>query len=708
MKNILIAGTGSYIGDSVKRYLEQYPEEYRVDVLETIGLTPSPELFQGTDAVICVAGIAHRKETAENRPLYFKVNRDLVSKIARAAKRGGVRQFVLLSSMSVYGRETGHITKDTIPHPVNAYGKSKLQADERIKKLEDESFIFTCLRPPMVYGKGCRGNYQSLRKFAMKSPVFPRYKNDRSMIYIDNLCEFIKEAVDQEMRGLFFPQNEEYVNTSDMVQKIADLHGKKIKLTRVFNPAVQVVPIKVVKKVFGDLTYERSDLVSKYGFEESIALTEQEQAAGQSRVSEGGQETETEGRGKIGIIACALALPGEKGYTRFAYLADMLQKKGYEVDLYTSSFNHWEKAQRNPQAVEEIRSRTDYGIRLVHEPGYKKNIDVRRIISHTILAENAVKEIEKNSRDRKYDLLYAIIPDNGLAAAVTKYGNEQGIPVVIDVEDLWPESMEMVMHIPVVTDVLYYPYRKYARYAYKHASGFIGTSDEYRDKPLEYGADADLPRKTVYVGCDLDVFDGGVAEFSDGIEKDEKEFWIIYAGTLGTSYDIDTLVRAAQKLYADGYGDIYVKILGGGPLQEQFEAAAAEKPCHVDFLGYMPYEQMAAYLVKSDVTINSFVKKAAQSIVNKIGDYLAAGKPMINTCSSREFRSKVEQDGFGVNVEAENVDVLADAILQLYKDPELREQMGITARRIAEEQFDRKNAYVEIEKLIEAVRYRRA
>ena len=184
------------------------------------------------------------------------------------------------------------------------------------------------------------------------------------------------------------------------------------------------------------------------------------------------------------------------------------------------------------------------------------------------------------------------------------------------------------------------------------------------------------------------------------IEKPKDEFWIIYAGTLGTSYDIETLIKAAQKLYEEGYTEIHFKILGNGPLRGKFEALAKRKKCRVEFLGYQPYEKMAAYLVKSDVTINSFVKKAAQSIVNKIGAYLAAGKPMINTCSSIEFRNKVVNDGFGLNVEAENEDALAKVILKIYKDVIMRKQMGFIARRIAEEQFDRKNAYGIIENMI--------
>lgn len=273
MKRILITGAKSYIGENVKDYLEK-SNGYKVDIIDTMGLNPAPEIFQGYDVVFNVAGIAHIKETSENRHLYFDVNRDLVIKIAKAAKEGGIKQFILLSTMSVYGLTAGHISKDTVPHPNTAYGDSKLQADQEIAKLETEDFKVVFLRPPMVYGKGCKGNYQSLRSFALKSPIFPKYKNQRSMIYIGNLCEFVKLCIEEERSGMFFPQNAEYTNTSEMVKQIAEEHGKRIKLTKAFNWAIKFGKPGVVKKVFGDLIYEPVDQVSKFGIKESIGLTE--------------------------------------------------------------------------------------------------------------------------------------------------------------------------------------------------------------------------------------------------------------------------------------------------------------------------------------------------------------------------------------------------------------------------------------------------
>lgn len=273
-KKVLITGKNSYIGENIKEYLSNQPDYYDVEIIETKGLKPSVDLFLGCDVVINVAGIAHIKETDENRKLYYEINRDLSIDIAKNAKEAGVKQYVLLSSMSVYGVVTGHITKATVPHPINAYGDSKLQADNIIRNMEDDSFKVAIVRPPMVYGRGCKGNYQTLRKFAVKSPVFPDYKNERSMIYIGNLCEFMKCVIDREDSGLFFPQNREYVRTSAMVCTVARQHNKAIAMPRVFNIAIKVTPLTLVKKVFGSLTYEKTELIGKYNFKESMELTE--------------------------------------------------------------------------------------------------------------------------------------------------------------------------------------------------------------------------------------------------------------------------------------------------------------------------------------------------------------------------------------------------------------------------------------------------
>lgn len=398
---------------------------------------------------------------------------------------------------------------------------------------------------------------------------------------------------------------------------------------------------------------------------------------------------------RIAIITMGVKLNNENGYTRFRFLSEYLAANGYQVDLITTSFQHWAKAQRDLQRVKE--DKYAFSLRFIEEPGYKKNIDLRRIWSHHIAAKNLKKMLQQ---DGNYDLIYCEIPPNDVALVAAEFAREKGIPFVVDVNDLWPEAMRMVLDVPVISDILFYPFLRDARKVYDLCSGVVGTSDEYAARPFKHRRE-DIPKITVYVGNELSVFDQGAEDHMDEVQKPEGEFWVTYAGTIGTSYDIRTMVLAADVLKERGYDNIHMKILGGGPLKEELEELASTLKGNVDFVGYAPYEKMAAYLKKSDILVNSFVKKAPQSIVTKIGDYLAAGKPMINTCSSPEFRGKVETDGFGINIEAEDKIILADAILELYKDEGKRARMGERARQIAQEQFDRPYAYRKILELME-------
>lgn len=274
MKKILITGVNSYIGNSFKEYIESDYRNYTVEMLSTRDINLESKSFVGYDVVLHVAGIAHIKESPKNKKLYFEINRNLAINIANAAKKAGVNQFIILSSMSVYGKIDGVITKESMPQPISSYGKSKYEADLALEKMESSEFKIAILRPPMVYGKGCKGNYQMLRKAALICPFFPLYINKRSMIYIGNLCEFIKGVIDEEKRGIFFPQNKEYVCTSEMVKLIAKENKKFSIQSSMFNVFINKSSLSIIKKVFGNLIYEKVDIIDKFSFEESIQLSE--------------------------------------------------------------------------------------------------------------------------------------------------------------------------------------------------------------------------------------------------------------------------------------------------------------------------------------------------------------------------------------------------------------------------------------------------
>lgn len=263
MKRVLITGANSYIGTNVERWLLREPDKYHVDTLDLKDPSWKNYDFSPYDVVFHVAGIAHVSRNPKLKDLYYSVNRDLAIETAKKAKDDGVKQFIFMSSIIVYGDSSSSkrvITKDTVPTPSNFYGDSKLQAEQGIRALESESFKVVILRPPMIYGKGCKGNYPKLAKLALKLPFFPDIYNERSMLYIDNLCEFIRLMIDNEESGIFFPQNKEYVKTSEMVRLIAEAHGKKIKLVKLFNIPIKLLGFifKFVNKVFGNMVYELS------------------------------------------------------------------------------------------------------------------------------------------------------------------------------------------------------------------------------------------------------------------------------------------------------------------------------------------------------------------------------------------------------------------------------------------------------------------
>lgn len=261
MKKVLITGANSYIGTSFEKWVqEQHPDEFQIDTVDMIGESWREKSFEGYDAVFHVAGIAHQKETKVNTPLYYKVNRDLAIETAKKAKKANVKQFVLLSTMSVYGKVSGIIRKTDIPNPTSHYGKAKYQADKKIVKMSTNNFKIAILRPPMVYGEGCKGNYQLLKKFAVVSPIFPDYKNQRSMVHINTLSSFVYWVISEEKEGLYFPQDKEYICTTQMVKKIASANGKRIKMVKIFNPFIKTglkFQVKIIEKVFGDLIYEK-------------------------------------------------------------------------------------------------------------------------------------------------------------------------------------------------------------------------------------------------------------------------------------------------------------------------------------------------------------------------------------------------------------------------------------------------------------------
>lgn len=300
-KKVLITGAGSYIGQSFIAYAkEHYPENFEIDELDMIGDDWREYDFSKYDIVYHVAGIAHAdvgNVSEETKEKYYAVNTDLTVEVAKKAKAEHVKEFIFMSSMIVYGESAPYgkkkvIDEHTVPIPANFYGDSKLQADVAVRELADDNFKVIVLRPPMIYGKGSRGNYPTLAKLAKKMPVFPDVENERSMLYIENLCEFLCQIMlvrnVKQNATVLIPQNAEWTNTSMMVKGISQVNGKNILELKVLKSAVAVagkIPGKIsglTNKAFGNNCYTHGMSVysginyQSVGLKESVIRTESE------------------------------------------------------------------------------------------------------------------------------------------------------------------------------------------------------------------------------------------------------------------------------------------------------------------------------------------------------------------------------------------------------------------------------------------------
>ncbi len=279
MKRVLITGAGSYIGTKVEEWLKRTPELFEVDAVDTMNGNWKKADFSKYDVVYNVAGIAHVKAKKGEEPLYYAINRDMVIEIAKTAKAAGVKQFIHMSSMIVYKEVKTlagkRITIDTQPRPNGFYGDSKLQGELGIKELESPTFKVCILRPPMIYGPVCRGNFPKLVWLATKTPIFPAWHNKRSMLYIDNLCEFVKQLIVTEKDGIVFPQNAEYADTCEIIRYYAKKYNHKVWITRLFNPLIWMTGslLRPVGKMFSDSTYDME--MSKYDFDYQIVDLEE-------------------------------------------------------------------------------------------------------------------------------------------------------------------------------------------------------------------------------------------------------------------------------------------------------------------------------------------------------------------------------------------------------------------------------------------------
>ncbi|MGN7763275.1 NAD-dependent epimerase/dehydratase family protein [Paenibacillus sp. 22594] len=286
---VLITGSNGYIGRKLKEWLRQWPDSYEIETIDLREESWRDRDFSLCNVIIHLAAVVHKKESPEMKELYKRVNVELTLELANKAKQAGVPHFIFMSSISVYGIE-GSIKQNTIINeetqynPKSLYGESKLNAEFGLIKLREQGFSISIIRAPMIYGPDCPGNFSKLKSLLLKTPIFPLVKNSRSMLYIDNLSEFIRLIVVFKSEGLFFPQNKEYVNTMDLVRLIAKNNSKKIFISTFLGFLIKHFSgnfnFVTLNKVFGNLEIDLE--LSSYmdfaynvvEFEQSLILCE--------------------------------------------------------------------------------------------------------------------------------------------------------------------------------------------------------------------------------------------------------------------------------------------------------------------------------------------------------------------------------------------------------------------------------------------------
>lgn len=389
----------------------------------------------------------------------------------------------------------------------------------------------------------------------------------------------------------------------------------------------------------------------------------------------------------------------EGNNSRFLYLARMLKERGHEVEIVTSSFFHEEKRPLK-QLPREI-----YGCALtvLPEPGYRKNVSLRRIYSHQRLSMALRRYLKKR---KKPDVLYAAVPSLSLGAQGAAYCKKAGVPLVIDVQDLWPEAFEMVFRVPLLSNLLYAPLRRQANFVYGQANAVAAVSETYVQRALSVNKKAEKSA-VVYLGTELKAFDAMKAA-EPALIKPEGEIWLGYVGTLGNSYEVQKVLEAMDKLKQAGRCEkLRFIVMGEGENREKLEAFFQGRRLAVTFTGQLPYPNMVSTLCLCDFAVNP-IRKGAASIINKVGDYAAAALGVINTQECEEYKRLLQEYGAGIHCKNGDGEALEKAIETLYAQKEGREAMGRGNRRLAEERFDRGASYKALCALTEQAGERKA
>lgn len=690
-RKVLITGAGSYIGETFRTYaFERYGDNFSIDVVDMLDPLWRNKDFSKYDIVYHLAGIAHADVghvSDETKEKYYAVNTDLAIEVAKKAKKEGVKEFIFMSSMIIYGESAPYgkkkiIDEHTVPTPINFYGDSKLQADVGVRELADNQFKVIVLRPPMIYGKGSKGNYPTLAKLAKKLLVFPNVDNNRSMLYIENLCEFLCQVmlVKKIVRDsvVLIPQNSEWTNTSNMVKEIS---GGKIKELRILKLAVLVgckVPGKIgnlLNKAFGNSCYDHRISIYPGIDYQLVSLKDSiKQTEGLNRIE------------KKHILVIS-----QYFYPETFRINDICKewiKRGYKVTVVTGIPNYPQGEFYEGYDYNHNRTETWEGIdiiRLAIKPRKTGIINMSR--NYISFIRSGFEWVHKTNIRADEVFIYEVSPMTQALVGVW-YAQKYKVRCNLYVTDLWPENVEIVLdfHNKLFLGLI----GAMVDYIYKHCDYIFTSSRSFIKKIEERGVNG---KKIIF-------WPHYAEEFYSKVERgklleipDDGNINLCFAGNIGTAQGLDVLIGAAELLKKDG---IFVRfnIIGNGRYEEEFRKHIKNFNVvdYFNFIERQPAEKIPEYFAWCDAALITLAKSEvyAMTIPAKTQSCLACGMAVIVSADG-EVQEVIKKANCGFVSNSGDVSGLTANIRKFIQlSIEERSRLSENAIRFYKENFDKK------------------
>ena len=689
-KKVLITGAGSYIGQSFIQYAKKhYPDNFEIEELDMTDAAWRDKDFSEYDVVYHVAGIAHAdvgKVSEEIKSKYYEVNTGLAVEAAEKAKREGVKTFIFMSSMIVYGDSAPYgqqkvIDETTVPKPANFYGDSKLQADVAVRELADDTYNVIVLRPPMIYGKDSKGNYRTLAKLAKKLPVFPNVDNERSMLYIENLCEFLCQVMllkpYHRNSVVLLPQNGKWTKTSDMVKMIAKASGKKMTELQCLAPAVWIgskMPGKIgglVNKAFGNNCYEHQ--VSEYAGIRYQKVGIKESIVGMKN------------KDKHILVISQYFYPEQ---FRINDICTEWVKRGYRVTVVTGIPNYPQGEFYEGYDYEHHRAECWNGIEIIRLPiRPRKKGTINLALNYMSFVKEGKRWIKSTNIEAKEVFIYEVSPMTQALVGVW-YAQKMHISCNLYVTDLWPENVEIVLGVH--NKLLLAPIEKMVEYIYKRCDHIFTSSQSFIEKIAVRGVRRE---KLIYWPQYAEEFykKEETAEKleipNDGITN------LTFAGNIGTAQGLDILVKVASLLKKK---NILVRfnMIGNGRYEKELRLQIQEKKVenYFNFIGQQPAEKIPKYFAWSDAALITLSKSEvyAMTIPAKTQSCLACGIPVIVSADG-EVQNIIREAKCGLHSNSGDVVALTENIMKFIAMPKAeREKMSNNALNYYSKNFEKK------------------